>query len=170
MRSRLAAVAFATAALALGACGGDDSGGERASSRDGSPAAERTDTTGGGETTQTRTERQGAQEAVPELELEEGQEPVPKDSVPPDERTGRPSTYDRARPLTKEQLKAIERPIYEQARYFCNRVGVEVLRREYRVESSDPEDVAREAARRTYQREARDAVFSGCLAGLRAGD
>lgn len=42
------------------------------------------------------------------------------------------------------------------------------MRREYRISSSDPEQVAREVARRTYQREIRDAVYSGCLAGLRS--
>jgi hypothetical protein len=41
------------------------------------------------------------------------------------------------------------------------------MRREYRIESTDPEDVAREAARRTYGRTGSEAVFSGCLAGLR---
>jgi hypothetical protein len=30
--------------------------------------------------------------------------------------------------------------------------------------------VARAVAERTYQREARDAVYSGCLSGLRSGD
>ena len=44
------------------------------------------------------------------------------------------------------------------------------MRREYRIESSAPEAVARTVAERTYQHEVRDAVYSGCLAGLGSGD
>ncbi len=107
---------------------------------------------------------------TPRLDPEANQEPVPEGSVPPEDRTGKPPRYTRENPLSKEQLKAIERPIYEQSRYLCKRLGVEGLKREYRLESSDPEEVARAVAERTYQREARDAVFSGCLAGLRSGN
>ena len=90
--------------------------------------------------------------------------------MPPEDRTGKPPRYTRENPLSEEQLKAIERPVYEQSRYICKRLGIEGMRREYRLESKDPEEVARAVAERTYLREARDAVFSGCSAGLRSGD
>ena len=125
--------------------------------------------TGGVATTEPGDDESSDPEA-PRLDPEANQEPVPEGSVPPEDRTGKPPRYTRENPLSKEQLKAIERPIYEQSRYLCKRLGVEGMKREYRLDSSDPEEVARAVAERTYQREARDAVFSGCLAGLRSGD
>jgi hypothetical protein len=72
--------------------------------------------------------------------------------------------------VPKQRLKAAQQPVFEQSRYLCRQVGIDGLRREYRVQSSDPGDVAREVARRTYLREMRDAVYSGCLAGLASGN
>ena len=95
---------------------------------------------------------------------------MPEGSVPPEDRTGKPPRYTRENPLSKEQLKAIERPDLRAVALPLQAARVEGMRREYRLESSDPEEVARAVAERTYQREARDAVYSGCLAGLRSGD
>ena len=102
--------------------------------------------------------------------LDEDRQPVPEGSVLPKDRSGNLPSHAGGKPIPKEQLKAIERPVYEQSRYLCRRLGVDGMRREYRLESSDPEDVAKAVAARTYQREIRDAVYSGCLAGLRSGD
>ena len=155
--------------LGLGACGGDDGGSGTGASTGEDPG---TFTTNDGTTTQQEEEKQQPQvgEDPPVLELDENQEPAPKNSVPPDERTDRPPRYTRKNPIPEAQLKAIERPVYEQSRYLCRRLGIEGMRREYRLQSNDPEAIARAVAERTYLREARDAVFSGCLAGLRSGD
>jgi hypothetical protein len=164
---RLAATAAAVVALLLGACGGGDDSRD-GSGRYGSGATSGEGATGGAATTDPG--GQSSDGTTPRLDPEANQQPVPEGSVPPADRTGKPPRYTRENPLSKEQLKAIERPIYEQSRYLCKRLGVEGMRREYRLESSDPEEVARAVAERTYQREARDAVFSGCLAGLRSGN
>jgi hypothetical protein len=168
MTTRLPAVVMIALALALGACGGDD--GSSGSAGTPEEQAGATGTTSTEERRQEQQQPQSEGEDSPALELDENQEPVPKDSVPPEERTDSPPRYTRKEPLSKEQLKAIERPIYEQSRFLCKRLGVAGMRREYRLQSSDPEVIAREVAERTYMREARDAVFSGCLAGLRSGD
>ena len=172
MMARLAATAAVVLALLLGACGGgDDSGDGTGRTAAGPPPASsrRHGATGGVATTEPGDGKSSDPEA-PRLDPEANQEPVPEGSVPPEDRTGKPPRYTRKNPLSKEQLKAIERPIYEQTRYLCKRLGVEGMKREYRLDSSDPEEVARAVAERTYQREARDAVFSGCLSGLRSGD
>jgi len=155
-------------ALLAGACGGDDDSGN-GSGAYGSGATSGEGATGGVATTEPG-DGESSDGQTPKLDPEANREPVPEGSVPPEDRTGKPPRYTRENPLSKEQLKAIERPIYEQSRYLCKRLGVEGMRREYRLESSDPEEVARAVAERTYQREARDAVFSGCLAGLRSGN
>ena len=167
MMPRLAATAAVVLALLVGACGGGDDSGD-GSGRYGSGATSGEGATGGAATTEPG--GQSSDGTTPRLDPEANQQPVPEGSVPPADRTGKPPRYTRENPLSKEQLKAIERPIYEQSRYLCKRLGVEGMRREYRLESSDPEAVARAVAERTYQREARDAVFSGCLAGLRSGN
>jgi hypothetical protein len=166
--SRLVATSAVVLALLLGACGGGDDSGETGG-RYGSGATSGEGATGGVATTEPG-DGQGSGTDTPKLDPEANREPVPEGSVPPEDRTGKPPRYTRENPLSKEQLKAIERPIYEQSRYLCNRLGVAGMRREYRLESSDPEEIARAVAERTYQREARDAVFSGCLAGLRSGN
>jgi hypothetical protein len=169
---RLAATSAAVLVLLLGACGGgDDSGdsGGRYGSGATSGGGEGVGATGGVATTEPG-DGPSSDRTTPKLDPEANQEPVPEGSVPPEDRTGKPPRYTRENPLSKEQLKAIERPIYEQSRYLCNRLGVDGMKREYRLESSDPEEVARAVAERTYQRQARDAVFSGCLAGLRSGN
>ena len=167
---RLAATAAVVLALLLGACGGDDSGDGNGRIRSGATSGEGAGATGGVATTEPGDGEEQRRDDAQSSTRTANQEPVPEGSVPPEDRTGKPPRYTRENPLSKEQLKAIERPIYEQSRYLCKRLGVEGMRREYRLESSDPEEVARAVAERTYQREARDAVFSGCLAGLRSGD
>ena len=166
---RFAATAAVILAMVLGACGGDDSGDGNQPSAGGTTSGEGAGATGGVATTEPRDRNSGDGDTL-ELDPDSNREPVPEGSVPPDERTGKPPRYTRKNPLSKEQLKAIERPIYEQTRYLCKRLGVEGLKREYRLESKDPEEVARAVAERTYQREARDAVYSGCLSGLRSGN
>lgn len=170
MIPRSTAALLAALVLALGACGEDDP--QRGDAQAGSGATYGEGATGGAATT--APEDQGAgggadAGGVQKLDPERNGEPVPEGSVPPADRTGKPPRYTRRNPIPKDQLKAVERPIFEQSRYLCQRVGIAGMRREYRIESSDPQEVAREVARRTYLPEARDAVYSGCLAGLRAG-
>lgn len=176
--ARISPAVLAALVLALGACGGDSGGDEPAGS--GTTPGEQATTTEPSTTTERGTAAKGDRSKpdrsrresgdVPELDPDANREPVPKGSVPPDQRTGKPPRYTRENPIPKDQLKALERPIFEQSRYLCRRLGIEGMRREYRIESSDPEAVAREVARRTYLPETRDAVFAGCLAGLHAGD
>ena len=172
MMLRLAATAAVVLALLLGACGGgDDSGDGSGTYGSGATSGEGADRRRCHDGARRRqSSNQSSDGDTPKLDPDANREPVPEGSVPPEDRTGKPPRYTRENPLSKEQLKAIERPIYEQSRYLCKRLGVEGMKREYRLESSDPEEVARAVAERTYQREARDAVYSGCLAGLRSGD
>jgi hypothetical protein len=169
MMLRLAAIAAVICVLLLGACGGDDSGDGGGQSGSGATSGEGVGATGGVATTEPG-DGKSADGETPKLDPDSNREPVPEGTVPPEDRSGKPSRYTLKNPLSKEQLKAIERPIYEQSRYLCKRLGVEGMKREYRLESSDPEEVARAVAERTYQREARDAVYSGCLSGLRSGN
>ncbi|MGH2980179.1 MAG: hypothetical protein ACRDLQ_11180 [Solirubrobacterales bacterium] len=170
MTRRFTVALLAALALALGACGEDSGGeGQAASGATSEEEAGATGATGGAATTEPGAPDGGGGEA-PKLDPDNNREPVPEGSVPPEDRTGSPPRYTRENPIPKEQLKAVERPIFEQSQYLCKRLGIEGMRREYRIGSSDPQDVAREVARRTYLREARDAVYSGCLAGLRSGE
>jgi hypothetical protein len=167
--ARLAAVALVLA-LALAGCGGDSGGSEPAGT--GATSADQAGTSDGTATSEPapqKTPKKSADDA-PNLDLDQNRQPVPEGSVPPDERTGKPPRYTARDAIPKEQLKAIERPIYEQSRYICKRLGLDGMRREYRIEGTDPKEVARVVAERTYQRAARDAVYSGCLAGLGSGD
>jgi hypothetical protein len=163
---RLASTAAVTFVLMLGACGGGDSGDDNSPYGRGATSGEGV----GGAATTEPGDGKSSDGDTKKLDPDSNREPVPEGTVPPEDRTGKPPRYTRQNPLSKEQLKAIERPIYEQSRYLCKRLGVEGMKREYRLESSDPEEVARAVAERTYQREARDAVYSGCLSGLRSGD
>jgi hypothetical protein len=166
---RLLASGLAALALLLVACGGD-SGGEETGRTQPTVAGE--SQAEGGDGGSTRKDEQGRssnQGDVPDVQLDEDQQPVPEGSVLPQDRSGNPPSYSGGKPLPKEALKAIERPVYEQSRYLCRRLGVAGMRREYRIESSDPKDIASAVAARTYQRDIRDAVYSGCLAGLRSG-
>ena len=135
MRERAAAIGIVLA-LALGACGDDSGGGEvgrtqptvsNGSAEEGSGDQDRGTATGKSD--------------EPQLQLDEKQEPVPKGAVPPAERSGTPPRYARPKQLSKEQLKAVERPVYEQSRYLCRRLGIDGMRREYRIDSSDPDVV-----------------------------
>ena len=165
--------AFALVALALGlaACGGD-SGGEQTGRTQPTVAGESQaqDTGTGGSAEGDKQGQSSNPDDVPDVQLDKDQQPVPEGSVLPKDRSGNPPSYSAGKPIPKEQLKAIERPVYEQSRYLCRRLGVDGMRREYRIESSDPKDIASTVAARTYQRQIRDAVYSGCLAGLRSGD
>ena len=168
---RLSASALVALALLLAACG-DDSGGEQTGRTQPTVAGEPRTEDGGdsGASGKQPQEKSSNPGEAPDVQLEEDQQPVPEGSVLPKDRSGNPPAYSGGKPIPKEQLKAIERPVYEQSRYLCKRLGVDGMRREYRLESSDPEDVAKAVAARTYQRQIRDAVYSGCLAGLRSGD
>ncbi len=98
-------------------------------------------------------------ELKPKIELDKS-EPAPP--APPKQRKQVPNE-----PQSKAQRKAQAKQAYESSRFFCKAAGIEGLRREYSIASSDPKAIAREAARRTYSRGDAAAVYSGCLAGLR---
>ena len=162
---RLPVIVVAVLAVSLPGCG--DSGGDDEVGRTQPGAAQESGATGNGGSQEKG--KSGNAGDVPDVQLDEQQQPVPEGSVLPKDRSGKPPGYSGKTQIPKEQLKAIERPVYEQSRYLCRRLGIDGMRREYRIDSSDPEDVARAVAARTYQREIRDAVYSGCLAGLRSG-
>jgi len=160
--ARFAVAALAALLLAPGGCGGDDSGGGGDTvTQAQSGTTDRTTTTPPSSSSKQGGKKPGDAD-IPKLEPDTS-EPVPKN------RTGTPPRYNGEIPIPKEHLKAIERPVYEQSRYLCKRLGVDGMRREYRIESSDAVKVAQGVAANTYQRELRDAVYSGCLAGLRSG-
>jgi hypothetical protein len=144
--------------LALGACG---SGGDSEST-----SATTTEDAG---TTQTRPEgeQHGATGASdPQLDLGDD-EPAPP---PTKEQRKKEPDLPSGAPKPKADLKPVERQIYESSLFFCREAGIEGMRSEYGIDSTDPEDIAREAARRTYGRGGADAVYSGCLAGLRQAE
>jgi predicted small lipoprotein YifL len=148
-------VVLAVLALALTACG---SGGDSDST-----TPESAQDAG---TTQTRPEEEqhGATGASdPQLDLG-NDEPAPP---PTESQRKKERDLPQGAPKPKVDLKPVERQIFESSRYFCRQAGVEGMRREYGIDSTKPEDIAREAARRTYGRGGADAVYSGCLAGLR---
>lgn len=148
MRPVLVAVLAAVAALALAACGDDNSGKDSAQNS-------------------VRTEplppaSQAPSADQPQIDLDNSQ-PAPK--VPPKQRKKVPNE-----PTSKAQREAARKQVYETSRFFCKTAGVTGLRREYNIPSADPEAIAREAARRTYSRGDAGGVYSGCLAGLREAD
>ena len=152
---RLCAVLLAVVAVTPAACG---SGGDSDST---SPAPAQD-----AGTTQTRPEEEqhGATGASdPQLDLG-NDEPAPRL-----EKSQRKKERDlpQGAPKPKVDLRPVERQIFESSRYFCRQAGIEGMRREYGIDSTDPEEIAREDARRTYGRGGADAVYSGCLAGLR---
>ena len=149
------AVLLGVAALALAGCGGDDSG-DGSSARD--TTATQTDTNAKTETSEKNSQGE------PKVQLENS-EPAP----PLNDRQRKRKQQDlpTGAPKPKQDLKPKEKQIYEISLFFCKQSGIEGMRREYGIKSSDPEDIAREAARRTYGRGGAEAVYSGCLEGLR---
>lgn len=145
--------------LALAGCGDDNSSNAQSSVRtEPLPPASQTD----GQTQTQPTDKQGSSgdsEAQAKIELDNS-EPAP--AVPPKQR--KKASHE---PQSKAQRKAQAKQIYESSKFFCKTAGIEGMQKEYGVASADPEEIAREAARRTYSRGDSDAVYSGCLAGLR---
>jgi hypothetical protein len=150
-------------ALALGGCGGDDSGNE-SPARD--KTATQTDTNAARTDTnaKTATSKKKKTQGEPEIHLENS-EPAPPLSER--KRKKREQDLPTGAPTPKQDLTAKEKQIYEISLFFCKEEGIEGMRREYGIKSSDPEDIAREAAKRTYGRGGAEAVYSGCLEGLR---
>ena len=138
------------AVLGLSACGDDGGNGDSAQL----PDSETTETP----LTEEQLGKSQGTSGESELKLQ-NQEPAP-------ELTEKERKQLEQAPKPKVDVNRISRQIYESSRFFCKEAGIEGLRREYSIESSDPKDIAREAARRTYGRGGGDAVYSGCLAGL----
>jgi hypothetical protein len=144
MRPALVAV-LAAVALAVTACGDDNSG------KDSAQSSVRTEPLPPASQTRSSDE--------PEIDLDNGQ---PAPAVPPKQRKKVPNE-----PKSKAQREAAQKQVYETSRFFCKTAGITGLQREYGISSGDPEAIAREAARRTYSRGDAAGVYSGCLAGLR---
>jgi hypothetical protein len=153
---RSAAALLAALVLALSACGDDSGGGEDSSGnssygRGTGPAGNVAPAEPGPTGTDDK------RKADPDRKDER----APRPTAPPEDRGDGTRPFE-PKPVPRKKL------IYEQSRYLCGQVGVEALRREYGIESSDPEAVARAVSHRTSMRGAGDAVYSGCLAGLRS--
>ncbi len=139
--------------LGLAACGGDGGGnGDSAQNQDGGAAE-----TPLSDEQLGKGAPQGATGAT-ELQLDT--------QTPARRLTKRERELLQAAPMPQADVKKFERQIYESSRFFCKEAGIEGMRREYSIKSSDPKDIAQEAARRTYGRGGAEAVYSGCLAGL----
>ena len=177
-----AAVALAALVLALGACGGDDNGGSSADSSGMASTAPQESTGGsqsggggagsdqgdgqgssGGESTGAAKTGKGSNGDVPkDLNLDD-KSPAPKSGA----KKGGDEKLPSGPPRPARAFTGLERQIYESSRFFCHRAGVDGMRKEYDIASDNPEDIAREAARRNYPRGFPEAVYSGCLTGLR---
>jgi hypothetical protein len=174
---RLAAIGFAAFVLAIGGCGGGDDSTDAGSDSTAAPDAPPGDgPTRSGEGQVVEPGRSGKRgddaarqrggdkaEQGEELKLDD-REPAPPLKHDPE----RDSDLPTGPPTLRRDLSPQERQAYDTAEFFCKRAGIEGMRREYSVESTDAADVAREAARRYYARSMQEAVYSGCLAGLLA--
>jgi hypothetical protein len=181
MRSS-AALALAALVLALGACGGDDNGGTSGDASGTASTAPQESTGGsqsGGNSAGSRGNGQGAggddstgatktgtgsnDDVSKDLKLDD-KSPAPKSGA---KKGGGDEKLPSGPPQPARDFTGLERQIYESSRFFCHRAGVDGMREEYDIASDDPEDIAREAARRNYPRGFPEAVYSGCLTGLR---
>ena len=147
MRPALVAV-LAAVALALVACGDDNSG------KDSAQSSVRTEPLPPASQTQPADQ--------PKVDLDNSQ---PAPPVAPKQRKKLPNE-----PQSKGQREAAQKQVYETSKFFCKAAGVTGLQREYGISNADPEAIAREAARRTYSRGDAGRVYSGCLAGLREAE
>jgi hypothetical protein len=165
--------------LALAACGGDgESGGDRTqATADVTTAPAQTQTgeresragTTGSSNNATKRRKARSRSGKPATGEEESLQLDNAEPAPPPtaQQRGRDADLPRGAPRPKSELKPEDRQVYDVARFFCRQAGIAGLRREYGIESTDPEDIAREAARRTSDRGDIEAVYSGCLTGLR---
>ena len=138
-------------------------GAEQPTKRDSKAGEERAKEGSGGENAGSAGETGADPRGAEKLKLENS-EPAP---TPPAQQRGDDQDLPRGAPTPKSDLKPQDRSIYETSRFFCRQTGIEGMRREYGIEGSDPEEIAREAVRRTYGRGGAEAVYSGCLTGLR---
>jgi hypothetical protein len=67
--------------------------------------------------------------------------------------------------LTPQQRKLVRREMKKQAREVCRGLTLEVVAKQYKVESNDPDAVAKAYAA-IYLPDIRDAVAAGCKQGL----
>lgn len=176
----------AVAALGLGACGGDDDGGSSGGGSAQVPGTQgkASDASrgegGGGPGDSSGSKDSGASGSKPGNREEggggggagSGSDP----SLDLDDKAPAPKVGGKDRgkqpdvggaPKSARDFTGIARQVFETSRYFCRQTGVEGMRKEYDIESDDPEDIAREAARRNQPRGFPEAVYSGCLEGLR---
>ena len=182
---RAVVLVVAVAALGLGACGGDDDGGSSGSDSAQAPATQEGANGGSGQGGSKGPNGNGASGGdtgtgaggsgsgakggsgnrgngeVPPLDLDD-KAPAPKVGG-----KARGQAPDVGAPKSEGDFSGVARQIYETSRYFCRQAGVDGMRKEYDIESKDPEDIAREAARRNQPRGFPEAVYYGCLEGLR---
>ena len=174
---RAPAIALAALALAFGACGGEDNGGtsggsagtesnvpqgSTGGSQEGADGGS-SGSTAGDSSNGTRKEKRSNGDVPQDLELDD-KTPAPSSGA---KQGGGGDRLPSGPPQPAREFTGLERQIYESSRFFCHRAGVEGMRQEYDIASKDPQDVAREAARRSYPRGFPEAVYSGCLTGLR---
>jgi len=188
---RAVVLLVALAAFALGACGGDDDGGSSGADSAQAPATQDGGSNGNGGGGQGgsggssgsgagggdssagggdggsggaggRGGNGGSGEIPPSLDLED-KAPAPKAGGK--DRGKAPDVS--GEPKSQSDFTGTARQIFESSRYFCRQAGVDGMRKEYDIDSDDPEDIAREAARRNQPRGYPEAVYFGCLEGLR---
>ncbi len=185
---RAVVLVVAVAALGLGACGGDDDGGSSGSDSAQAPATQEGANGGSGQggsegpngngtsggDTGTGAGGSGSGSGAKGGSGNRGNGEVPPLDL--DDKAPAPKVGGKARgkapdvggaPKSEGDFSGVARQIYETSRYFCRQAGVEGMRKEYDIESKDPEDIAREAARRNQPRGFPEAVYYGCLEGLR---
>lgn len=160
------AVLVGVLALVLGGCGGDDSGN---GSQGGDTTAAQTDTNASKTDTnaKTTTSKKKKAQGEPQIQLENSEPAPPLTEKQRKQRERALKDLPTGAPKPKQDLAPKEKQIYEISLFFCKEAGIDGMRREYGFKSSNPEDIAREAASRTYDRGGAEAVYSGCLEGLR---
>jgi hypothetical protein len=164
------ALLFAVAAVALGACGGNDddsaskASAERGATGEQSATTPRTGASGASGTKRARPKR-----------TDESEQRSAKKTRPSEGKTGSPAPAPataekekrkpQPRTLTPEELKQVAPNYYEQARELCKASTLEELAKYYGIKSGDADEVA-EAYAAEYLAGLREAVKAGCKAGL----
>ena len=161
------AILVGVLALVLGGCGGDDSGNGNPG-RDTTAAQTDTNTSPTDTNAKTKTSKKGKKaQGEPQIQLENSKPAPPLTEKQRKRREQVLKDLPTGAPKPKQDLSPKEKQIYEISLFFCKEAGIDGMRREYAFKSTNPEDIAREAASRTYDRGGAEAVYSGCLEGLR---
>jgi hypothetical protein len=161
------ALLFAVAAVAVGACGGnDDDSATKASSARGVTGEQDTTTPRTGASGATGTKRARPKRTRKSKERSDGKTAAgERDSGATPAGPSAQKEQPKPHTLTPAELKLVGRQQARQARIICKASTLEGLAQQYGIESADPDKVARAFAT-AYLPGVRQQVAAGCKAGL----